>query len=120
MNYYLTVLQKYAVFEGRARRAEFWFFVLVNTIISFALGLLGVVIAGGDTDHPALLIYNVYAFGVLLPYLAVAVRRLHDTGRSGWWLFIGLIPIVGAVMLLIFYVQDSDSGDNEYGPNPKA
>ena len=120
MSYYLTVLQKYAVFEGRARRAEFWFFGLFNGIISIVLGILGAMIAGGDTDHPALFISNLYGLAVLLPSLAVSVRRLHDTGRSGWWLLIGLIPIVGAVVLLVFYVQDSDSGDNEYGPNPKA
>ena len=120
MSYYLTVLKKYAVFEGRARRAEYWFFGLFNAIIGIALVFLGAVIAGGDTDHPALFISNLYSLGVLLPSLAVAVRRLHDTGRSGWWIFIGLIPLVGWIVLIVFYVQDSDAGDNAYGPNPKT
>ena len=107
-NYYVEVLKKYAVFEGRARRAEFWTFALVNFIVSLVLHL----IAG--------LLGAVYGLAVLLPSLAVGARRLHDIGKSGWWLLISLIPIVGFFVLLYFFVQDSQPGSNEHGPNPKG
>ncbi|NCC50920.1 MAG: DUF805 domain-containing protein [Spartobacteria bacterium] len=114
MSWYIEVLKKYAVFTGRARRTEYWMFVLFNIIIA---GILGFVegLAGG----PGILV-NVYSLAVLIPSLAVGVRRLHDTGRSGWWLLIGLVPLVGAIVLLIFMVQDSSPDANPYGPNPKA
>ena len=125
MSYYLTVLKKYAVFEGRAHRAEYWWFVLFNVIISVALNtIFG---ARGRVPEeplaqatPLAIIPAIYGLGLLLPSLAVAVRRLHDTGRAGWWIFIGLIPLVGWIVLIVFYVQDSDAGDNAYGANPKA
>ncbi len=125
MSYYLTVLKKYAVFEGRARRAEYWWFVLFNVIISVVLNtIFGA--RGGVPEEPLAqatplaIIPAIYALGILLPSLAVAVRRLHDTGRTGWWIFIGLIPLVGWIVLIVFYVQDSDASDNAYGANPKA
>lgn len=112
MNWYIEVLKKYAVFTGRARRKEFWMFVLFNLIIAVVLGIienaLGIV-------GPSL----VYSLAVLVPGIAVSIRRLHDTGRSGWFILLGLIPIVGALILIFFYVQDSTPGSNEYGPNPK-
>jgi uncharacterized membrane protein YhaH (DUF805 family) len=115
MNWYLEVLKKYAVFDGRARRKEYWMFSLFNIIIALILGL-GELSAGSDQN----VLVALYALAVLLPGLAVGVRRLHDTGRSGWWLFIAFVPIIGAIVLLVFMVQDSQPGENQYGPNPKA
>jgi len=114
MNWYLEVLKKYAVFSGRARRKEYWMFVLINLIITLVLALIE-----GILGSPGI-IGLLYALAVLIPGIAVSVRRLHDTNRSGLWLFIGLIPLIGAIVLLVFMVQDSQQGDNEYGPNPKA
>jgi uncharacterized membrane protein YhaH (DUF805 family) len=118
MHWYLDVLKKYAVFHGRARRKEYWMFVLFNLLISIVLGILDNVL-GTVTEAGQGLLGLVYSLAVLIPGLAVAVRRLHDTGRSGWWLLIGLIPCLGAIILIVFMVQDSDPGDNEHGPNPK-
>jgi len=114
MNWYLEVLKKYAVFTGRARRTEYWMFTLINVIIYFALGFIEGVIGTGS------LLSGIYSLGVLVPGIAVGIRRLHDTNRTGWWLLIGLIPLVGAIVLIIFMAQDSQSGDNQFGTNPKA
>ncbi len=118
MNYYLLAFKSYAIFSGRSRRAEFWYFVLVNllvsigfTIIDFAFGLTIISEDNGLTSF----IYTLIAF---LPSLAVSVRRLHDTGRSGWWILIAF-TIIGAFFLIYWYALDSEAGDNEFGPNPK-
>lgn len=113
MNYYIEVLKKYAVFSGRARRKEYWMFVLWNFIIGFIIGLLSTFI------EALLLLYWLYLLAILIPSVAVAVRRLHDTNHSGWWWFIGFIPIVGTIILIVFLAQDSQPGENQYGPNPK-
>ncbi len=119
MNWYLGVLKKYAVFSGRARRKEYWMFILVNVIIAFVLGLIdGIVGVALESDQS--LLTTLYTLAILLPSLAVGVRRLHDTGRSAWWLLIALVPIIGPIVLLVFLVQDSQHGDNQYGPNPKV
>lgn len=119
MKWYLEVLSKYAVFTGRARRSEYWYFALLNTIFLIALGILeGALGLFPDSRHSVLgLVYNLAVF---FPALAVSVRRLHDTGRSGWWLLIAIVPLLGAIALLVFMLTDSDAGKNEYGPNPKA
>ncbi|MCB1121117.1 MAG: DUF805 domain-containing protein [Verrucomicrobiae bacterium] len=114
MNYYTDVLKKYTVFEGRARRKEYWMFALFNIII--AVILLAVEIAIGGPG----IVYMIYCLAVLLPSLAVCVRRLHDTGKSGWWILISLVPAVGGLILLVFMVMDSQPGDNQFGPNPKG
>ena len=114
MNWYLAVLKKYAVFDGRARRQEYWMFVLFNIIIAFGLGFIEGLVGGPGV------VGLLYSLAVFIPGLAVSVRRLHDTNRSGWWLLIGLVPLVGAIVLLVFMVQDSQPGDNPYGPNPKT
>lgn len=106
MNYYIKVLQNYANFSGRARRSEYWYFVLFNFIISLVLGFVGVAINFEFLG-------NIYSLAVLIPSLAVAVRRMHDVGKSGWFI---LIPIYN----LILACTDSQPGDNEYGPNPKS
>ena len=117
MNWYIEVLKKYAVFDGRARRMEYWMFVLFNVIISIVLGVIDNVL-GTVTETGQGLLGLVYSLGVLLPGIAVTFRRLHDTGRSGWYILLALIPCIGAIILLVFMVQGSDAGDNEYGPNP--
>ena len=113
MSWYLEVLKKYAVFSGRARRAEYWYFLLFNLIVVVVLSIID---AAAGTNP---LLSGIYTLAVLLPSIGVAIRRLHDTGRSGWWILIALVPLVGAIVLLVFYVQDSSAGVNEYGPNPK-
>ena len=116
MRYYFEALKKYAVFSGRATRAEYWYFVLFNFIAAVAIVLVGNIIFG----YPLTMVLSwIYALAVFIPGLAVAVRRLHDTGRSGWWIFINLVPFIGSIVLLVFLIQDSQPGENKYGPNPK-
>jgi uncharacterized membrane protein YhaH (DUF805 family) len=114
VNWYLDVLKKYAEFSGRARRKEYWMFFLFYFLIAIAIGIVEAVI------HTGGILGGIYALAMLIPGLAVTVRRLHDTGRTGWWILIGLIPVIGTIVLLVFMVLDSQPGDNEYGPNPKA
>jgi uncharacterized membrane protein YhaH (DUF805 family) len=116
MNWYLEVLNKYATFAGRAHRREYWMFFLFNTMITVALFLLGSAVGGTW----GLALHLTYAFAVLPPSLGVFVRRMHDTGRSGWWFFAAFIPFVGGLVLVVFLCQDGETGENAYGPNPKA
>ena len=114
MNWYLDVLKnKYALFSGRARRMEYWMFTLFNVIISFALGFIEGILGG-----PGIL-GLIYGLAVLIPGIAVTIRRLHDTDRSGWWLLIIFVPIIGALVLLVFMILEGTPGENQYGPNPK-
>ncbi|MFD3943230.1 DUF805 domain-containing protein [Streptomyces sp. NPDC058579] len=113
MNWYLDVLKKYAVFTGRARRQEFWMFALFNFLAVIVLAIVDAVI--GTTG----ILVAIYVLGVFLPNLGVTVRRLHDTGRSGWWILIGAIPLVGPIILIVFYATEGNQTDNAYGPNPK-
>jgi len=115
MNWYLEALRKYAVFSGRARRKEYWMFFLFNiivaVIIGFVTGFIGAALGMGTAlSDPASTIYSV---AILIPSIAVGVRRMHDLGRSGWWI---IFPFVN----LVFLCLDSQPGENEYGPNPKA
>ena len=111
-------LQKYADFSGRGRRSEYWYFALFNLLVAIAAGILDAIL-GTDFDTGSGLIGVLASLALLLPSLAAGVRRLHDTSRSGWWILIGLIPIIGWIILIVFYVQDSHP-DNQYGPNPKG
>lgn len=113
MDWYVGVLKKYVEFSGRARRKEYWMFFLVNFVIALALAVVDAVLGFG-------LLGGLYALAVLLPSLAVTVRRLHDTGRTGWWVLIGLVPLIGIIVILIFMVLEGQPGDNAYGPDPKA
>lgn len=119
MEWYLKVLKNYVGFSGRARRKEYWMyslFTLVALLLAMLLdGLLGL---RGESGVGAL--YTLYALATLLPGLAVSVRRLHDIGRSGWWMLIALVPIIGAIVLIVFAVSEGTRGDNAYGPDPKA
>ncbi|MCK4706107.1 MAG: DUF805 domain-containing protein [Gammaproteobacteria bacterium] len=120
MNWYLQVLKKYAVFSGRARRKEYWFFVLFNIIFSIAFTVIDGVTGTLDPTMGMGLLSLLYSLAVLIPSISVTVRRLHDIGRSGWWLLIILIPLLGAVILLVFMFLDSKPEENQYGANPKA
>jgi uncharacterized membrane protein YhaH (DUF805 family) len=124
MNYYTEVLKKYAVFSGRARRKEYWMFTLWNCVITFALGILNVVLtlATNNSGIGLLVVLLLVAYGlaVIVPGLAVTVRRLHDTNHSGAWFFINLIPLIGPIISLVLVCTDSQPGDNQYGPNPKG
>lgn len=119
MNWYLEVLKKYAVFTGRARRSEYWFFTLFNFLIALVLGFIDGIF-GTVSELGIGMLGFIYGLAVLVPGIAVGVRRLHDTGKTGWWLLLAFIPIIGAIILIVFFVQDSEAGENEYGPNPKS
>jgi uncharacterized membrane protein YhaH (DUF805 family) len=106
MNWYLDAWKNYVNFQGRARRKAYWMFVLFNIIALVILSLI----------EGALGLSGQNGYGILT---ALAVRRLHDTGRSGWWILIGLVPLIGPIVLIVFYVTDSQPGTNQYGPNPK-
>ncbi|AZQ11592.1 DUF805 domain-containing protein [Shewanella khirikhana] len=112
MEYFIGALKKYADFTGRARRKEYWMFVLFYLI--FYVVTIGIDVALGTTFIAA-----IFSLGLLLPSLAIGARRLHDTGRSGWWQLIGFIPLIGAIVLIVFWCQDSQD-ENDYGANPKA
>ena len=119
MKWYLAGLMKYTVFSGRARRKEYWFFVLFSLILLFVAALLDNLFKINFHGFPYGWIYELYSLAVIIPGLAVHVRRLHDIGKSGWWCFIGLIPLVGGIWLLVLFCRDSQPGENKYGPNPK-
>ena len=119
MNWYLEVLKKYAVFAGRSRRKEYWMFTLFNVIIYLVLIFIDIT-AGLANKGGCGPLSTIYSLAVLIPGIAVSVRRLHDINRSGWWFFIALIPLIGAIILLVFMVRDSQQGENQYGTNPKA
>ena len=120
MNWYLECLRKYGVFGGRARRKEYWYFVLFNVIISIVLRVIDRATGSFSAEASMGLLGGIYTLAILIPTVAVTVRRLHDTDHGGWWLLISLIPLIGAVVLFVFAVQDSNAGENQYGPSPKG
>ena len=115
MDWYLKVLKNYVGFEGRARRKEYWMFTLFSIIASVILAIVDAMI-GSEVGILGLL----YALGVFLPSLAVSFRRLHDIDKSAWWLLILFIPLIGAIVMLVFACTEGTSGDNRFGPDPKA
>lgn len=119
MNWYLKVLNQYADFEGRARRTEYWMFALINMIFAITAMLLDNLLELTLGGLPYGILYFLYVLAVLIPGLAVLVRRLHDTNQSGYMVFISLIPIVGSIWLLVLLFKESDPNTNQYGPNPK-
>lgn len=112
-----TCFSKYAVFEGRARRSEYWWFFLFNLLMQGATGLLDAALFGGESGG---LLNGLYSLAVLLPGLGVGARRLHDTNHSGWWLLVSLVPLVGFLVLLIWLTRPGDAGPNRFGPAPLA
>lgn len=120
MNWYVDVLRKYAVFEGRARRKEYWMFCLFNIIASCAFLTVDVMTGMFNRAVGMGVFSALYSLAVIVPSLAVSVRRLHDTDRSGWWLLIALVPCLGAIVLLVYTVQGGTPGQNRFGSDPKA
>ncbi len=120
MSWYLKVLKNYVGFSGRARRQEYWFFVLFNFIIGTALIFVDALIGTFNPQTGMGVLSGLYGLAVFIPALAVTVRRLHDTSRTGWWLLLVFLPLIGAIVLLVFMFLDSTSGTNEYGPDPKG
>jgi uncharacterized membrane protein YhaH (DUF805 family) len=125
MDYYTGVFKKYADFSGRARRKEYWMFALINVIVSIIIGIIDGVLGtrmefGSGMSGGIGILGLIYTIVILVPSLALMVRRLHDTNRSGLWLFIVLIPFLGALVMLVFSLMDSTPGSNKYGPNPKG
>jgi uncharacterized membrane protein YhaH (DUF805 family) len=113
MNWYLKVLKQYADFNGRARRQEYWMFVLFNIIFSIVAGVLDAALGTWGA------VGGLYGLAMLIPGLAVSVRRLHDIGKSGWMLLIALIPLIGTIWLIVLLATDGAPGNNQYGDNPK-
>lgn len=126
MEWMLMPLRRYADFSGRSRRKEYWMFVLLNILISTAIGVLamGLFVAEFSEEamiailYPVLGLAALYSLVAFIPGLAVTIRRLHDTDRSGWWILAGAIPVIGAFLLLAFYVTEGTRGPNRFGPDP--
>ena len=122
MKWYIKVLKNYFNFTGRARRTELWMFVLFNTLFWNAASLLdkllGTTFPTTGSIHYGWF-YTIYCIAILLPSLAVSVRRLHDIGKSGGWLLICFIPIIGGIILLVWDCTEGQEGENQYGPDPK-
>lgn len=113
-----VVVDNYANFEGRARRSEYWGFVLVNSILILVLNVIDIIIFG--IDSPLRPLASLCGLMMFLPNLAVAVRRLHDVGKSGWTMLFGLIPLLGSLYLIYLFALDGERTENQYGQNPKA
>jgi len=111
--YLKCIKQQYADFDGRARRTEYWMFTLVNILISIVVTIVGRII------HVPVL-GSLYGLAVLVPGIAVGVRRMHDIGKSGWWVLIALIPLIGTIWIIILLATNGDQGSNQYGADPKA
>lgn len=119
MDWYLMVWRRFADFSGRSRRKEYWMFAFFNCIFSLPVGIAGLLLKENAIGIILQVSYLLYCLAIIIPSMSVFVRRLHDTGRSGWWWLIALIPIVGSIILLVFQVQDSEPRTNIYGPSPK-
>lgn len=125
MEWYLKVVRdNYANFNGRARRMEYWMFELVNFLIIIGLVIVGSILSAvtrsGGIVYLFIALYCLYGLAMLIPSLAVSVRRMHDTGRSGWWLLINLVPFIGGIWFLVLTILEGDPGNNAYGASPKA
>ena len=127
MNYYILAIKKAFDFRSRSSRPEYWYFVLFNIIFAIAAMIIDRVLGTtftfdtgfGEQDLGYGYIYLLYALVLMIPGLAAGVRRLHDVGKSGWMMLIALIPLIGAIWLIVLLVKDSQPGDNKWGPNPK-
>ena len=121
MNWYLDAFKKkYADFSGRARRTEYWMFMLFHILIIFLLAFLSGILSELQLEYISLILLVIYVLLSVIPTLAITIRRLHDTGKSGWYYLLSFIPYIGGIILLIFAVQDSEHGYNKWGANPKT
>jgi uncharacterized membrane protein YhaH (DUF805 family) len=120
MSWFMTALKKYAVFSGRSRRREYWYFGLFYLIFYAVLAIVDGITGSFDFRSGLGLFTGIWTLALLIPSIAVSVRRLHDTGRRGWWILLGVIPVIGAIILIVFLAQDSEAGTNRFGPNPKS
>lgn len=120
MDWYIKCLKQYADFKGRARRKEYWMFVLINFIIALVLNIIDSFTGTINATTSVGLLGGIYSLVVLIPSLAVCVRRLHDIGKSGWYFLICMIPLVGAIILIVWYCKEGEKNENEWGPDPKA
>lgn len=123
MNWFLKVLKQYADFNGRARRKEYWMFVLFMIII-YAIAMildniLGTTFKMAGVSMGYGYLYTLVGLAALIPSLAVGVRRLHDINKSGWYILVGIIPFIGAIVLIVWFVKEGDHGPNQFGPDPK-
>lgn len=119
MQWYIGAFKKYVDFSGRARRKEFWYFILFNMIVTLVLAFIDASMFGSNQHATFGMLSMIYGVVALLPGLGVSVRRLHDTDHSGWWLLVGLLPLIGGIVLLVFSLMDSNPEDNAYGMSPK-
>ncbi len=119
MNWFLLAFKRYADFAGRSRRSEYWYFVLFYVLIAVGLSIIDTVTGTMSVEAGIGLLSGLFALALIVPSFAVGVRRLHDIGKSGWWLLLGFIPLVGGIILLVWACKDSQPGTNAWGPNPK-
>ncbi len=120
MNYFLdAITHKYTDFSGRARRAEYWMFTLIYSIIRIVLVIISLMIENETAYLVIRMIDAIFSLAIIIPTISITVRRLHDIGKSGYWYFISFITLIGGIWMLILLVTDSDYGTNEWGPNPK-
>ena len=120
MKWFIKVITNYAIFKGRARRKEYWMFTLFSLIISIVLSVIDVSTGMFDPELGRGLTSTIFSMAVLIPTIAVGVRRMHDVGKSGWFMLISLVPIIGGIWLLVLLCTDGDSSENAYGPSPKS
>jgi uncharacterized membrane protein YhaH (DUF805 family) len=120
MGWYLEALKKYAVFGGRSRRKEYWYFVLFSLIVSLVLSAIDALLGTFSSSTNVGLLGGIYGLAIIIPSIAVSVRGLHDIDRTGWWVLISLVPVIGTIILLVFAVLDGTPGENRFGPNPEA
>ncbi|WP_411065185.1 DUF805 domain-containing protein [Vibrio rotiferianus] len=118
-DWYYKVILNYTNFNGRARRQEYWYFTLVNVLVNLVMGIIDRVIGSVMQMDNFGFFGVIYALFIMIPSIAVTVRRLHDSGRTGWWALIAFVPVIGILVLLYFLIQDSEEGSNQYGVNPK-
>ena len=120
MDWFVTVLKRYAVFSGRAGRPEYWFFTLIYLVAAVVLALIDGILGTVHARAGIGLLSGVFALALFLPALAVTVRRLHDSNRSGWWCLVSLVPLLGPLVLLVLMLLRGSAGPNRFGPAPQA
>ena len=115
-----TGFRKYVVFSGRARRSEFWYWILFTTVVSLVLTIVDVALFASSSEYTSGPFSSLFSLATLLPSIAISVRRLHDLDKSGWWLLLSFIPLIGFIVLIIWFASRGTEGDNRFGPDPLA